>query len=283
MVKKSKDIERYNIGKKKLTKYSKFSIANIIKATGKIEKYLELEEFLEYLEPDEIIKLVIKTNNIKKYLTPEYIKKFRFIDGYCDELIGLLSEEEIEKFKFSYQKGSHHVYNIANVIKERANIQEYLKIENIIKYKLSSEMITDLIKEANLEEKFKENSKNNDLESIQYSIDEIIKQTGKISEYEKSKKSRIILPSNMKVGIEIEMVGEASKYILDNYQDLGENGFESKIDLSVYKGKDEADYEIITAEGVEIVSPILTKDFEEASNTIKRACGKLTIMRPRDK
>ena len=168
------------------------------------------------MEPDEIIKLVIKTNNIKKYLTPEYIKKFRFIDGYCDELIGLLSEEEIEKFKFSYQKGSHHVFNIANVIKERGKIQEYLTIENIIKYNLSSEMITDLIKEANLEEKFKENSKNSDLESTQYSIDDIIKQTGKISEYEKSKKARIILPSNMKVGIEIEMVGEASYYIFCN-------------------------------------------------------------------
>ena len=144
-------------------------------------------------------------------------------------------------------------------------------------------MITDLIKEVNLEEKFRENTKNIDLESTQYSIDDKIKETGKISEYEKSKQARIILPPNMKIGIEIEMVGEASCYILENYQDLGEDGFESKIDLSVYEGNDEGDYEIITADGVETVSPILTENLEESSNIIKRVCGKLNLMRSRNK
>ena len=283
LVKRSKNIENYKIGKKVLTQYSKFSIANIIKATGRIEEYLESEIFLEYLEPKEVIQLIIETNNVKKYLTPEYIKKFGFIEGYCDDLIATLTEEEIEKYNLRHQKGSHHLFNIVNVIKEKGNIQEYLTIENIIRYNLSSEMITDLIKEASLEEKFRKDAKNNDSESTQYSIDDIIKQTGKVREYEKSKKSRIILPCNMKIGIEIEMIGEASCYILENYQDLGEDGFESKIDLSVYEGNEEGDFEIITADGVETVSPILTEDFEEASNIIKRVCGKLNSMRSRNK
>ena len=257
-----------------------YRMANLIKATGRIEEYLDSEDFDKYeLYPSEIRDLICETNNIQKYLTPEYVVKFGFGEENITDLIYMLEKEEFEKFLFKNQEDvfTHYIFDIANVIKAKGNIEEYLTIENIIKYYLNPRMITDLIKETNLEEKYRGNSnENSNPISEQFSIDDILNSSSKLNEYIKeSKNEQIILPSNMKVGIEIESVGTASSYILENKYNFGKDNFFSKIEPSVYQKKDL----VITAEGLEATSPIFTGNFKEASESIKRVCAKLALMR----
>lgn len=277
LVNKSKNIEKFKI----LKKDKKFNIANLINATGKIEEYLDSEDFNQYdITLNDIVKLIIKTNNIKKYLTPEYIKKFELDEDNISDLIYELPKEDIEKFLFESQKNKNRFFllNIANVIKATENIEEYLSMENVIKYNLSSKMISELITEAKLEEKYKNDSQNKDQEKDTFSIETIINKSGRLDEYIKCKNEKIILPSNMTIGIEIETMGQASSFILENYKNLGVEGFESEWDPSLRE-----DVFASSVEGVEVKTPILTGDFDKWSESIKRVCGKLNIMRSENK
>ena len=277
LINESKNIECFKI----LKRDKKFNMANLISATGKIEEYLDSENFEQYCIGNvDIANLIIKSSNIKKYLTPEYIKKLGLEEDNITFLIYELPKEEIEKFLFESQKNAdgYFLLNIANVINATEDIEEYLSIENVIKYNLSAKMIDELIKEAKLEKKYNKNTQNNEQENDIFSIEDIINQLGELDEYIKSKKEKIILPSNMTIGIEIETMGQASSFIMENYMNLGEEGFESEWDPSLRE-----DFFAGRIEGAEIKTPILTGDFDKASELIKKVCGKLKLMRSRNK
>lgn len=81
--------------------------------------------------------------------------------------------------------------------------------------------------------------------------------------------TKIELPANMTIGIEIESLGRTSKSDIKRTLDTKFNGWKCKNDSSL-KGNNENDI------GIEVVSPVLTLDHSISTNNIKDICNYLT-------
>ena len=124
-------------------------VGNIIKASGNIEKYLTPENIAKFnLSGKEVSDLIIANGNIDKYLTlpTEKFKKFNLSGKDVSDLI--IASENIDKY-LNYEniaKFDLSGYDVSDLIKASGNIDKYLTPENIVKFKLSGYAVRNLIK-----------------------------------------------------------------------------------------------------------------------------------------
>ena len=140
--------------------YDEVGIANLIKFSGKIEKYLTPEKVQELgISKKEITALIKETGNIEKYL----------LDG---------QDKNDPNLKLG----------IANLIKFTGKIEEYLTPEQASKYRLNRNDITELIKEnGNIEKYLIEGQDKND-PNLKLGIGNLIKVTGNEKVFERYQK-----------------------------------------------------------------------------------------------
>ena len=299
LINELKDVEKYLFEwQDKDDTELQLTIANVIKAEGRIEEYLTPEMIRKFeLNNDEITNLIKATKDVEKYLlkwqdkddtelqltitnaikaegkieeylTPEMIRKFDLDEQDITELIR--ESGNIEKYLFKWQnKEMRNLYlTIANVIKAEGKIEEYLTEENIKKFRLKDLYITDLIKETGNVEKYLFEWQDIEDKGLILNILNILKATSKTKEFEyRPSSSKIKLPSNMTIGIEIESEGEHSEEIrqLRSMKNFGIKGnWQCKGDSSL-------------EDGLEIVSPILRGNELNASEEIKEICHILKI------
>ena len=161
--------------------FSSIDKANLIVATGNIEKYLE-SEILEELQLDSNSKryLIEETGQIEKYLELDILEKLKLSSWDITRLVlatgkvnNYLSSESFKDFKLDSSY-------IVTLIKSTGEIETYLTPENLIRYNLSSSDITELIKETgNIEEYLLPGQ----TENSTLTIANIIKKSGNIEHY----------------------------------------------------------------------------------------------------
>ncbi len=164
LIKASKNPENYLLSGQNLSDNElsfKLSVANAIKATGRIEEYLTPEKIVEYelnVDSPEVKELIRLTKNPKKYL----------FDG-----------QDINNPNLQL--------SMANIIKGTGRIEEYLTLEKLDKFGLNQDYVAmaELIKATGNIEEYLEPQKLAEY-GLQYNTDailELIKVTGKLEEY----------------------------------------------------------------------------------------------------
>ena len=232
-----------------------YELIKIIQDVGYIKECIENRERFG-LKPYDIVSLIIATKDI------DYIKGFVKIR---------------EKLKLE----PYCVVRLVEATQDSKYIEDC--IENKARFNFSSSDIESLIIATKDIEYIKKCVKNKEILELLTDPTKLILLSGdinyNIAEYEKkvylrresieklkifTSKEKIKLPSEIKIGIEIETEG-----ITDN-----SNKIEKKLEKTDWKVKE--DFSL--RNGTEVVSPILTGNLEQASNEIKSICAILNGM-----
>ena len=207
LIKASKNPEKYllkgqNINDEEL--YFELSMANAIKATGDIEKYLMPEKLkeLELFDKDIWLKLIKETGKEEKYLfdgedinDPKFVPKFSNLIKATGNIDKYLTKEKLEEFESIGYKYSLSKEDIIKLIKATGNIDMYLTKEKLeefksigYKYSLSEEDIIELIKASSNIDAYLTKEKFEEFKALgrpikKKAIIELIKATGNIDKY----------------------------------------------------------------------------------------------------
>lgn len=239
---------------------SSLNICELIKATGDsqyIESILDNEEKLEEFNfrPDKLHEL-IKATNDPKYIekiveNSEKRLKFGLYDRYLKDIIK--STGDIEYIKtLAENKFGLDSLDVLEMILATANSEDIKEILN------NQELKEKLNIKGSIEALFVTHTK--DLDYIEEYLER------KENEYEKKRiDSKIDLPEELTIGIEIESEGEYSEAINNLYNIIAE------------KWKCVRDGSL--NDGVEVVSPILKGDNEKTTKQIEKVCRRLQALR----
>lgn len=205
LIKASKNPEKYllkgqNINDEEL----ELSMANAIKATGDIERYLTPEKLqeLDIFNKDIWLNLIKETGNEEKYLfdgeninAPKFFPKFSNIIKATGNIDAYLTKEKLEKFESIGYRYSLSKEDIIKLIKATGNIDMYLTKEKLeefksigYEYSLSEEDIIELIKATGNIDAYLTKEKFEEFKALgrpikKKAIIELIKATGNIDKY----------------------------------------------------------------------------------------------------
>ena len=136
-------------------------MAELIKATGNIEEYLEPQKLAEYglqYNTDAILELIKVTGKLEEYLTPERLNEFglQYDTDAIRKLIMATNNPERYLFKWQDINDSNLQLNMSNIIKGATRIEEYLTPEKLAEFGLQSNdyVITELIKTTKNPERY---------------------------------------------------------------------------------------------------------------------------------
>lgn len=158
-------------------------ICNLIIQIKKAEEYLTLEQIQKYgLDSYDVCKLIKSTQNIEQYMEPEKIKVFELNDQNIAELIisigkaeEYLTRDNIEKYGLNNGIGS----GIKDLILATHNVDKYLTLENIKEFGgMSRGIIDSLIRRSGKKEEYLLEGQKLD-KNFKFSILNVIKHSGK--------------------------------------------------------------------------------------------------------
>jgi len=193
LIKATGNIEAYLTPEKILAYgFNNDDIRMLIQATGKEEKYIFEGQDCDYFDAS-IANVIKATGRVEEYLIPErmivFFSKHAIKNDpihYYNDITNLIrATGQVEKYLFEWQdaKKSNLILDMSNIIKGTGRIEEYLIPEEIEKYGLNVFQIGNLIKETNQVEKYLFEWQDVNDSNLKLSIANVIKATGRIEEY----------------------------------------------------------------------------------------------------
>lgn len=291
--------------------YDPYAIFELIKSTEDskyIESFLDDDSKLEQFEIYDMKLELLKATGDAKYIE-NIIENDRF--GYeidSDNMIELILATEDYEYIWNTIKNNRKMENLgldtvdiaflkikasdnARKIIEQELADQYFQIKNdnivnLIALSIDMEYVEEILTSKEKTEKLQLNNEDiiqiisklayetRNIDKLRELFDTIFKERFLKDNNNQENISKINLPLNMTIGIEIETLGKMSSEIM-KLSDIIGKGWICKIEGSASEVKNNE--EIVY--GIEVVSPILTGDTEKSSEKIKEICEKLNLMR----